>query len=135
MTKSRARQRYDRTVLGCSIGYAAALFGAIGYFNNHPAARSLAAYVAAIVPALLIIGVFVAIGRYLLEERDEFVRMLMIRQTLVASALALSLATLWGFLENFGLAPHIDAYWLAVIWFGGLGLGQCLNKITIGRPA
>jgi hypothetical protein len=135
MTRSRARQRYDRTVLACSIGYAAALFGAISYFNNHPAARSFTAYVAAIVPALLIVGVFVAIGRYLLEERDEFVRMLMVRQTLIASALALGLATMWGFLENFGLVAHIDAYWLAAVWFGGLGLGGCINTLTFGRRA
>jgi hypothetical protein len=31
------------------------------------------------------IGVFVAIGRYLIEETDEYVRMLTIRQTLYAS--------------------------------------------------
>jgi len=135
MTRSRARRRYDMAVLGCSLGYAGALFGAISYFNNHPAARSFTAYAAAIVPALLIIGVFVAIGRYLLEERDEFVRMLMIRQTLIASALALSVATIWGFLENFGLVARVDAYWLVVVWFGGLGLGRCLNTLTIGRGA
>jgi hypothetical protein len=122
-------------VLGCSAGYATALFAAIIYFNNHPNARSALAYVAAIVPALLIIGIFFAIGRYLIEERDEFLRLLMVRQTLVASALALSLATVWGFLESFGLAPHVDAYWFAVIWFGGLGLGACVNKLTLGQEA
>ncbi|WP_245739285.1 hypothetical protein [Sphingomonas rubra] len=122
-------------VLGCSAGYAGALFGATSYFKNHPDGRSLVAYIAAIVPALLIIGIFVAIGRYLVEERDEFVRMLMIRQTLVASGLALSLATLWGFLESFRLAPHVDAYWFAIVWFGGLGLGACINRFTLGREA
>lgn len=135
MAGSLARRRYAMAVLGCSIGYASALIGAVIYFNNHPEARSMTAYVAAIVPALLIIGIFVAIGRYLLEERDEFVRMLMVRQTLIASALALSLATLWGFLESFRLAPHVDAYWFAVVWFGGLGLGACINRLTLGREA
>lgn len=135
MAKSLARRRYNMAVLGCSTGYAAALFGAASYFNNHPDARSATAYFAAIVPAILIIGIFVAIGRYLIEERDEFVRMLMVRQTLVASGLALSLATVWGFLESFGLAPHVEAYWFAVIWFGGLGLGACVNKLTLGREA
>ena len=133
MSKSIARRRYNMAVLGCSVGYAAALFGAISYFNNHPDARSATAYAAAIVPALLIIGIFFAIGRYLVEERDEYLRLLMVRQTLVASALALSFATLWGFLESFGLAPHVEAYWFAVIWFAGLGLGDCVNKLTLGR--
>lgn len=135
MTKSLAKRRYNMAVLGCSTGYAAALFGASAYFSNHPDARSVTAYAAAIVPALLIIGIFVAIGRYLIEERDEFVRMLMVRQTLIASGLTLSLATLWGFLESFGLVEHIYAYWFAVIWFAGLGLGACVNKLTLGRDA
>lgn len=135
MARSRAQRRYNMAVLGCSFGYAGALFGALAYFNNHPGARSVTAYAAAIIPALLIIGVFVAIGRYLVEERDEYVRMLMVRQSLIASGVALSFATIWGFLENFGLAPHVDAYWIAVIWFGGLGLGACVNKLTVGRGA
>ena len=135
MTRSLARRRYNMAVLGCSTGYACALFGAISYFSNNPDARSAMAYAAAIIPALLIVGIFVAIGRYLIEERDEFLRVLMVRQTLVASGLALSLATVWGFLESFGLAPHVDAYWFAVVWFGGLGLGSCVNKLTLAREA
>lgn len=135
MARSLARKRYNMAVLGCSTGYAAALFGATSYFNNHPGTHSTVAYFAATVPAILIIGIFVAIGRYLVEERDEFVRMLMVRQTLVASGFALSIATIWGFLESFGLAPHVEAYWLAVIWFGGLGIGACINKLTLGREA
>lgn len=135
MAKSLARQRYNMSILGCSAGYAGALFGATAYFGNHPDARSATAYAAAIMPALLIIGMFFAIGRYLVEERDEYQRLLMVRQTLVASALALSLATVWGFLESFGLAPHVDAYWLAVVWFAGLGLGASVNKLTLGRAA
>ena len=135
MSKSLAKRRYNMAVLGCSAGYAAALFGAVSYFNNHPEARSATAYAAAIVPALLIIGIFIAVGRYLVEEQDEFQRLLMVRQTLVASGLALSMATLWGFLENFNLAPHVDAYWIAVVWFGGLGVGACVNKLTLGSEA
>ena len=135
MSRSLAQRRYQMAVLGCSAGYASALFGALSYFNNHPDARSVTAYAAAIVPALLIIGIFFAIGRYLIEEQDEYLRLLMVRQTLVASAVALSAATVWGFLESFGLAPHVDAYWFAVVWFGGLGLGAVTNKLTLGREA
>jgi hypothetical protein len=58
-----------------------------------------------------------------------------VRQTLVASALALSIATAWGFLESFELAAHFDAYWIAVVWFVGLGLGACVNKLLAAREA
>jgi hypothetical protein len=71
-------------------------------------------------------------GRYLIEEQDEYVRMLIVRQSLWAGALALSFATLWGFLESFDVVGHIDSYYIAVIWFGGLGIGSVINKLTVG---
>jgi len=86
----------------------------------------------ALVIGLFVIGIFAAIGRYLVEETDEYIRFLTVRQTLIACGLALSFATAWGFLESFGLAPHFDTYWIAVIWFAGLGLGACINKL-LGR--
>jgi hypothetical protein len=111
--------------------YSIFLIGSV-YAFKHQMLSGVSAYVAAILPALPIIGIFAAIGRYLVEERDEYVRMLMVRQTLWASGLALSLSTIWGFLENFDLVGHIAAYYIAVVWFGGLGLGALVNKLTLG---
>jgi hypothetical protein len=91
-----------------------------------------AAYLVAILPALPIIGIFAALGRYLVEEQDEYVRMLMVRQMLWASGFALSLATVWGFLDNFQLVGHADGYWLVVAWFFGLGIGSIINRLTLG---
>ena len=58
----------------------------------------------------------------------------MVRQTLWASGFALSVATVWGFLENFDLVEHVDAYSVAIVWFFGLGVGGIVNKLTIGEP-
>ena len=33
------------------------------------------------------------------------------------------------------LLPHVESYYVAVLWFGGLGLGTCANKLTLGRDA
>jgi hypothetical protein len=131
MRSSPAIRRYNVRVVWLSLLYVAFLMGSI-YAFNHRLVTGLPAYLAAILPALPIIGIFAAIGRYLIEEQDEYVRMLMVRQTLWASGFALSLATIWGFLESFGLAVHVDAYYLAVAWFGGLGLGACINRLTLG---
>jgi hypothetical protein len=128
----RAISRYNRAAVTLSIIYVIFLFGAeiaIGRYGLGGAA----AYVVAILPALPIIGLFAAIGRYLVEESDEYLRLLQVRQTLVATGFALSIATAWGFLESFDLAPHFDAYWVAVIWFGGLGIGACANRILAAR--
>ena len=133
MHRSPAAKTYAQRVLLLSLLYAAFLFAAI-YGFNHQLFKGVAAYAAAILPALPIVAIFAAIGRYLVDEQDEYVRMLMVRQTLWASGFALSVATIWGFLESFELVGHIDAYYLAVLWFGGLGLGACINKLTLGAP-
>ncbi len=126
MSKSAAQANYTRTVLILSVAYGVLLIGAELAFENDLLTTPLT-YAVAILPAMPIIGMFAAIGRYLVDERDEYLRMLMVRQSLVASGFALSLATMWGFLESFDLVFHLDAYWIAVAWFGGLGLGQCVN--------
>jgi len=129
--KNLAQRRYTKTVLLLMAGYVLILVGVITFFKNS-APSGLSAYAAAVLPALPIIGVFAAIGRYLVDEQDEYVRMLMVRQTLWATGFALSAATIWGFLESFDLVDHVDAYYIAVLWFGGLGLGACMNRLTLG---
>ena len=58
--------------------------------------------------------------------------MLVVRQSLIATGLALSAATVWGFLESADVAPHLDAYWVAVAWFLGLFVGGLSNRIEYG---
>jgi len=133
MAHSAAWKRYNVRVIWLSLAYGIFLVGAVYGFKHHLLSGAVA-YVAAALPALPIIGIFAAIGRYLVEEQDEYVRMLMVRQTLWASGFALSLATIWGFLESFDLAGHVEAFYIAVVWFFGLGLGGIINKVTLGAP-
>ena len=134
MTKGPAVRRYNRRVIVLMLAYAAILMIVVYGFSRH-LLNGPPAYFAAILPALPIIGVFGAIGRYLVEETDEYVRMLTIRQTLYASGFALSIATIWGFLEAFDLVGHIESYYVAVLWFAGLGFGSCMNALTKPREA
>jgi hypothetical protein len=133
MHRSPALKRYTRRVLWLSVIYVLFLFAAVYAFNHH-LLHGVGAYVAAVLPALPIIGIFGTMGRYLIDEQDEYVRILTVRQTLWATGFALSVATIWGFLESFDLVGHVDAYYIAVLWFGGLGLGSCMNKLTLGEP-
>jgi hypothetical protein len=132
MVRTSAWKRYNWRVIWLSLLYAAFLIAAV-YGFKHQLVPGALKYFVAILPALPIIGIFGAIGRYLVEEQDEYVRMLMVRQTLWASAFSLSIATTWGFLDNFGLVGHVDVYWIAVLWFFGLGLGGIYNKLTLGE--
>jgi len=131
MTRSSAWKRYNVRVIWLSLLYCAFLLPAV-YGFKHGLVPGWAAYPVAILPALPIIGIFGALGRYLVEEQDEYVRMLIVRQILWASGFTLSIATVWGFLDNFRLVGHADGYWLIAIWFLGLGLGGIVNRLTLG---
>jgi hypothetical protein len=132
MVRTPASKRYNLRVIGLSLLYCAFLLPAVYGFKHQLVPHSIA-YGVAILPGLPIIGIFAAIGRYLVEEQDEYVRMLMVRQILWASGLTLSVATAWGFLDNFGLVGHADGYWLIALWFLGLGIGNLANKLTLGE--
>ena len=131
MIRTPAWKHYNLRVVWLRLLYAVFLLAAVYGFKHQLVPGGLKYFVAAL-PALPIIGIFGAIGRYLVEEQDEYVRMLMVRQTLWASAFTLSIATTWGFLDNFGLVGHADGYWIAILWFFGLGLGGIYNKLTVG---
>ena len=132
MLRTPAWKRYNARVIWLSLAYAVLLLPAV-YGFKHALIPGALQYAVAILPALPIIGIFVAIGRYLVEEEDEYVRMLMVRQTLWASGFSLSVATIWGFLDNFGLVGHADGYWVVVAWFFGLGICGIANKLTLGE--
>ncbi|MEO8455036.1 MAG: hypothetical protein ABI454_07740 [Sphingomicrobium sp.] len=131
MIRTPAWKRYNWRVIWLSLLYAAFLLPAV-YGFKHQLVPTAFKYIVAVLPALPIIGIFAAIGRYLVEEQDEYVRMLMVRQTLWASGFTVSAATIWGFLDNFGLVGHLDGYWVAVAWFFGLGIGGIVNRLTLG---
>jgi len=122
-----AMKRYNWHVGWLSLLYAAFLLAAVYGFRHHLFSGP-GAYVAAVLPALPIIGIFGAMGRYLVEEQDEYLRMRMIRQILWATGLTLTTTTLWGFLEDAGL-PHVRMFYVAVAWFAGLCIGGCIVNV------
>ena len=135
MFPTPAMRRYTRSILLLSVAYALILFGTVNFFRNHPGIADLSAYLIAALPALPIVGMVAVIGRYLVEESDEYLRMLMGRQALIATGITLAVATVWGFVEDAGLAPHVPAYHTAVLWFAGFGIGALVNKLIERRAA
>jgi hypothetical protein len=132
--RSPAMRRYLLRLAFSMIAYVATLAAALRFVGSGAVTGPLA-YLLALLPGLSVAGVFWAIGRLLIEEQDEYIRMLLVRQVLVATGFTLSVVTIWGFLENFGLVSHVDAFYITVLWFGGLGLGSCYNSLTLrGEP-
>lgn len=91
-----------------------------------------AAYALAALPGLAFAAVPWIFTRLIVEEKDEFFRMLYVRQLLVASGLTLTAAAVWGFLETYLPVPHIAAFWWPTLWCFGLGVGAVYNKLTMG---
>ena len=130
--KSPAMRRY-LTRLGVLMTiYMITLFAAV-YLFRHDLVSGPIAYPLAILPALPIIGVFWAVMRLLVEEPDEFLRMLQVRQALIATGFCLTVTTIWEFLQNFDLVPPGNGgFGAAFFWFIGLGVGALYNWLTLG---
>lgn len=134
MAFSPAQKRYTRTILILSVAYALLLFATVYLLSRHLVSGP-AAYVVGIMPALPVTGFFLAMGRYLIDETDEYLRVMQVRQLLIATGVMLGASTIWGFLEGFDLVPHIVAYAWPIVWFAGLGFGACVNKVMAGGEA
>ena len=132
MYKSPATRRYMIRMAVLMTVYLIALFAAVRIFR-HTDIAGVPAYALAVAPALPIIGVFWAVMRFLIEEPDEFIRMRLVRQCLVATGFCLTVMTIWEFLQNFDLLPPGNGgFAAAFFWFIGLGIGAIYNKITMG---
>ena len=130
---SSAARAYTWRVGFAMVAYVLSLMVAVRVLGHDNATRhDLLAWVLALIPGLSVAGVFVAFGRLLVEEQDEYQRMLLTRQSLIATGITMTATTVYGFLENFGLLGHVDAFYVAMLWFIGLGVGGLVNKLTFG---
>lgn len=130
MSQSPAIRRYLRRLSGFMGVYIVLIFTA-GYIFRHMPPEKPLAYAIAILPALPILGVVWTIYRLLVEETDEYMRMLFVKQSLFATAFCLSIMTVWEFLQNYEVVPAGNGgFGAAFFWFVGLGLGAAWNRIT-----
>lgn len=129
--KGEAQRLYMKRVAFFSSLYLVVIALQVSLLKDNDPALAVRAGLS-VMPGLAICGVFWAIGRLILDEKDEFIRMLIVRQTLIATGFALGFATIWGFLEAGEVVPHIPAYWFAVAFFGGQFIGAASNRITHG---
>jgi hypothetical protein len=123
-----AQRRYTRRAVPLMIAYVAFLAVSL-WLRDNWAPTGLLAVALAILPALPLIGVVWALGRLLVEEQDEYLRSLHVRQFMIATGIMLVVTCIWGFLETFALVPHLPMYWAFIIWCAGLGIGTLVNEL------
>lgn len=128
--RSVATRRYLRRMVVLMSLYIGLIFLA-GYVFRHMSPVAPLSYLIAVSPALPIIGVFWAVMRLLVEEPDEYMRMLHVRQCLFATGFCLTVMTIWEFLQNYDVvAPGNHGFGAAFFWFMGLGLGAVWNRFA-----
>jgi hypothetical protein len=119
---------YNQRMLIWSFSYLAALFGAITVYHQFKPSGPILWFIA-IIPAIPIIYFIWTLGRYLVEETDEYVRMQQVTAALLATGWLLVLATFWGFLETFGVAIHVPGWAAVPVWAIGLGAVQIWRAV------
>lgn len=127
-----ASRRYLRRLATLMVLYLVLVFAA-GWAFRHTDISGPAAWAVAVAPALPIIGVFWAVMRLLVEETDEFIRLLLVRQCLVATGFCLTIVTVLEWLRNYEIiGAGNGGFGAAFFWFIGLGVGAAYNRVTLG---
>lgn len=129
--KAKAAHRYLARLAVVMAFYLVTLFLAEHWIDNEGLSGPLA-FALALLPGLSFAGVVLIFGGLIVEEQDEFYRMLYVRQSLIATAISFTLAAVWGFLETYGQVEPVAAFWWPTIWCFGLAIGGVFNKLKYG---
>ncbi len=121
---SPALRRYNRRALGAMAVYMVAMIAG-GNLHDRVTPGSPLLWLVALVPVAPLLAMIWTMYRYYHEEDDEFLRHRAIIGALVGLVAVLVLGTVWGFLEMFGLVPHVWNWWVFPVWAIGLGIGTC----------
>ena len=125
---SEAMEVYNRRVLIGAFGYVLGLGIAITLWNEYTLSRPIV-FLVALLPTLPTFAIIWAMGRYLAEEHDEYLRHRTIMAALAALGIVLALGIFWGFLEMFELVPHVWAWWVLPVWAIALGIAQFWQRL------
>lgn len=113
-----AAQTYRTRTLLFMLGYGVALvlalggaLEAIGGVSGWLLAAAVSAPVAGQLWATLVF----------MRDSDEFIAGLTARRFIVAAGLTFALCVFWGFAEKFAGAPHIQGWWVYVVFWALMG--------------
>lgn len=87
----------------------------------------------ALIPGAAMLAAIIAIGRFVAELPDEYLRMLETRKLIVATGVTLAITSVWGLLELYSDSlPRLPVFYVFPIWCAGLFVGQLVNRFAFG---
>lgn len=122
-TSTSAGKKYLITMAICMTFYIIGLFGSI-YFIKWANPSVEIKYALAFAPALPIGFTILAVLKFM-RDSDEYIRAYHVDKFVKATGLTLFLCTVWGFMENFADAPHVELWWVYPVFWGTFGLVGC----------
>lgn len=124
---SIAMRVYTRRVAGSAFAYVVLLLAGMTLARLYalPVPARVLMALAVALPVLFMIR---AMALLLRDEQDEYLRMRVVNQSLAATGFLLTIATLYGFLNAFDVAPRLDSWAAFPVWAVGLGLGRLFQK-------
>lgn len=118
-----AQRRYTVRFLTAMTGYVVALLTA-NYVMAHHHPQGVPLFLLSLLPALPLLVAIAVMGIYLREEQDEYIRAQIVRGIVLATGMTLAACTVWGFLEEGGIAPHQPAWIVFPVWAVALGIAR-----------
>jgi hypothetical protein len=108
-------RRYMTRFMPAMLVYVVVLMPAMQFYQDSKP-EGLLAWATAVAPAIPLLFAIRAIMLYYQEEDDEFRRAMAVQSHILATGLTLAVCTVYGFLDLFGLVPHVEAWAVVPLW-------------------
>lgn len=131
MRISSARRRYAWRI-ACAMLVFLVTFAVADYWIDERRVGGTVTAILACLSGLSVAAVFWALGRLLVEEQDEYRRMLLVREILIGTGITMTVATTWGLLAEYRVVEPGHAFYLVWLFFFAQGIGGIVNKLTLG---
>ncbi len=132
--RTPAFRRYQRRVQAAMGVYLVLLLGAV-YGLKHGSPHGWLLYFLSVLPALPIIVVIVAMGRYLSEEKDEYQRLKMMQAILVGTAALLTTVIVNDFVQTFAHTVAFPPFTSFIIFAAAMAIVQGAQRLRDRVPS
>ena len=116
-----ATQRYMRFFIPTMLLFLLSSLG-LAWLDRTTELENLVLAALAMIPIAALLSMFWLHWRYL-RDLDEFLRQIQVKGLLFGAAVALGIATGWGYLESYADAPALSVFWLNPIFWVAYAVG------------
>lgn len=124
-------RRYAMRFAPAMAAYVVLLMAAILYWQAYEP-TGVIAWLVALAPALAVLLAVRAVALLHKEETDEYWKARHTYATVWATNATLAICTVWGFLDMFGVVPHVELWAVFPIWAVASAVGQVFAKRSFG---